>query len=131
MARTSEVGVAAVAVARRTASPSDADGLLRDLYAEHGPALLRLTTALTGGNHGHAEDLVQESMLWAWNHRDNSITATCRWPKRRGYCRSLRARSDHAPSTGYARYAALWQPTMRPRSGGWLVLQRTGQLMAA
>ena len=72
MARTSEVGVAVVAAARRTASPSDADGLLRDLYAEHGPALLRLTTALTGGDRGRAEDLVQETMLRAWNHRDNS-----------------------------------------------------------
>ena len=72
MARTSEVGVAAVAVARRTASPNDADGLLRDLYAEHGAALLRLTTALTGGNHGHAEDLVQETMLRAWTHRHHS-----------------------------------------------------------
>lgn len=47
MARTSEVGVPAVAATRRTASPSDADALLRDLYAEHGPALPRLTTALT------------------------------------------------------------------------------------
>ena len=72
MARTSEVGVPAVAAARRTASPSDADGLLRDLYAEHGPALLRLTTALTGGDRSRAEDLVQETMLRAWNHRDNS-----------------------------------------------------------
>jgi RNA polymerase sigma-70 factor (ECF subfamily) len=72
MARTSEVGVPAVAAARRTASPSDADALLRDLYAEHGPALLRLTTALTGGDRGRAEDLVQETMLRAWNHRDNS-----------------------------------------------------------
>jgi hypothetical protein len=74
MARTSDVGAPAVGAARRTASPSDADELFRDLYAEHRPALLRLTTALTG--------------------------ATSRWPKRRGYCRSGRARSDHTPSTG-------------------------------
>src|SRR5580704_7561393 len=61
-----------------------------------------------------------------------SITATSRWPKRRGCCRSLRARSDHAPSTGYARCAALWRPTTRrPRSGGGLVLQRASQLVAA
>lgn len=72
MTRTSEVGVPAVATGRRTTSPSDADAVFRDLYADHGPALLRLTTALTGGDHGHAEDLVQETMLRAWTHRDSS-----------------------------------------------------------
>jgi RNA polymerase sigma-70 factor, ECF subfamily len=71
MARTSSVGVPAVAAARRAASPSDAEALFRDLYAEHGPALLRLTTAFTG-DRGRAEDLVQETMLRAWTHRDNS-----------------------------------------------------------
>jgi RNA polymerase sigma-70 factor (ECF subfamily) len=71
MARTSEVGVPAVAAARRTASPSDAEAVFRDLYAEHWPALLRLTTVLTGGDRGRAEDLVQETMLRAWTHRDN------------------------------------------------------------
>jgi RNA polymerase sigma-70 factor (ECF subfamily) len=71
MARTSDVGVPAVAAARRAGSPSDADALFRDLYAEHGPTLLRLTTALTGGDRGRAEDLVQETMLRAWTHRDH------------------------------------------------------------
>src|SRR5580693_3252672 len=69
MARTSDVGVPAVGAARRTAAPSDADPLSRDLYAEHGPALLLLTTALTRGDRGRAEDLVQETMLRAWTHR--------------------------------------------------------------
>src|ERR1700722_20878302 len=71
MARTSEDRVPAVAVTRRTTSPSDSDALFRDLYAEHGPALLRLATALTGGDRGRAEDLVQETMLRAWTHRAN------------------------------------------------------------
>ncbi len=71
MARTSQVCVPAVAAVRRTASPSDAEAVFRDLYAEHEPALLRLTTALTGGDRGRAEDLVQETMLRAWTHRDN------------------------------------------------------------
>ena len=48
-----------------------ADTAFRRLYAEHGPALLRLATALTRGDRGHAEDLVQEAMLRAWTHRDN------------------------------------------------------------
>ena len=33
------------------------DAAFRGLYAEHGPALLRLATALTGGDRGRAEDL--------------------------------------------------------------------------
>ena len=47
----------------RTASPDGAEALFRDLYAEHGPALLRLTTALTGGDRGRAEDLVQDATV--------------------------------------------------------------------
>ena len=53
------------------ACPQDADAAFRSLYAEHGSALLRLATALTGGDHGRAEDLVQETMLRAWTHRNN------------------------------------------------------------
>ncbi len=51
--------------------PEEADAAFRSLYAEHGPALLRLSTALTGGDRGRAEDLVQETMLRAWTHRNN------------------------------------------------------------
>lgn len=39
------------------------------LYAEHRPTLLRLATVLSGDDRGHAEDLVQETMLRAWTHR--------------------------------------------------------------
>jgi RNA polymerase sigma-70 factor (ECF subfamily) len=42
-----------------------ANTAFRSLYAEHGPALLRLTD----GDRGRAEDLVQETMLRAWTHR--------------------------------------------------------------
>jgi RNA polymerase sigma-70 factor (ECF subfamily) len=41
----------------------------RRLYTEHRAALLRLATTLADGDHGHAEDLVQETMLRAWTHR--------------------------------------------------------------
>src|SRR5580693_5876226 len=125
MARTSDVGAPAVGAARRTASPSDADELFRDLYAEHGPALLRLTTALTGGDRSRAEDLVQETMLRAWTHRDNS---------------DFQHRSPRAWLMTTARPLAidahrarlLWRSTLRrPWSGGGLVLQRIGQLVTA
>src|SRR6266851_2632728 len=49
----------------------DTDAEFRSLYAEHGPALLRLATALTRGDRRRAEDLVQETMLRAWTHRAN------------------------------------------------------------
>ncbi|MCW2906504.1 MAG: polymerase, sigma-24 subunit, subfamily [Actinomycetia bacterium] len=58
------------ALPRRTAT-LDSDAAFRGLYVAHGPALLRLTTALTGGDRGRAEDLVQETMLRAWTHRSN------------------------------------------------------------
>ena len=50
-------------------SNEDADAAIRARYADHGPALLRPTTALTSGDRGHAEDLVQETMLRAWTQR--------------------------------------------------------------
>src|SRR6266851_3726323 len=53
------------------AVPEDTEAAFRSLYAEHGPALLGLTTALTRGDRGRAEDLVQETMLRAWTHRDD------------------------------------------------------------
>jgi RNA polymerase sigma-70 factor (ECF subfamily) len=54
-----------------SACPEDADVAFRSLYTEHGPALLRLATVLTGDDRGRAEDLVQETMLRAWTHRAN------------------------------------------------------------
>jgi len=52
-----------------TVSHDNADAAFRSLYAEHGPALLRLTTMLTDGDRHRAEDIVQETMLRAWTHR--------------------------------------------------------------
>lgn len=44
------------------------EGRLRALYAEHGGALLGYARHLTGGDHGRAEDIVQETLLRAWRH---------------------------------------------------------------
>jgi RNA polymerase sigma-70 factor (ECF subfamily) len=54
-----------------TVCRDNADAAFRSLYSEHGPALLRLSTVLTGGDRYRAEDIVQETMLRAWTHRAN------------------------------------------------------------
>ncbi len=45
--------------------PDDQDELLRALYDEHAPALWRYTMSLVG-DPGRAEDIVQETLLRAW-----------------------------------------------------------------
>jgi len=42
--------------------------LLRALHAEHGDALFAHALRLTGGDRQRAEDLVQETLLRAWQH---------------------------------------------------------------
>lgn len=40
--------------------------LMRVLHDEHAPALWSFVLRLTGGDHGRAEDIVQETLLRAW-----------------------------------------------------------------
>jgi RNA polymerase sigma-70 factor, ECF subfamily len=44
------------------------DDLLRALHAEHGDALYAHALRLTSGDRQRAEDLVQETLLRAWQH---------------------------------------------------------------
>ncbi len=48
----------------------DGAALLRALYVEHGPALLSYARRFTAGDHALAEDVVQETLLRAWQHPD-------------------------------------------------------------
>jgi len=50
-----------------TSPPRDLDEMLAALYADHGSTLRRFATRLTG-DHGRAEDIVQETMLRAWRY---------------------------------------------------------------
>ena len=44
------------------------EAVLRGLYHDHAGALLRHVLPLTAGDRGRAEDLVQETLLRAWQH---------------------------------------------------------------
>ena len=50
--------------------PVSDDALVRTLYAEHAGPLLRYSLHLTSGDRQRAEDIVQETLLRAWQHPD-------------------------------------------------------------
>jgi RNA polymerase sigma-70 factor, ECF subfamily len=63
--------VAGIKVGRRSSdSAVSDDGLVRTLYAEHAGPLLRYALHLTSGDRQRAEDIVQETLLRAWQHPD-------------------------------------------------------------
>lgn len=49
---------------------ADDEVALRELYDAHAGALLAYSMRLTGGDRGRAEDVVQETFLRAWRHRE-------------------------------------------------------------
>ncbi len=56
---------------RRTgALPTLDDALLRELYSDHAGALLAYVRRLLGGDLAKSEDIVQETLLRAWQHPD-------------------------------------------------------------
>ncbi|MFI1018511.1 sigma-70 family RNA polymerase sigma factor [Streptomyces sp. NPDC020965] len=58
-----------MATATVTASNTTADErLIMDLQRDHGPALLSFLRGLTHGDQQRAEDLVQETLVRAWQH---------------------------------------------------------------
>ena len=53
---------------RGTRSSASDEMLVRTLYAEHAGPLLRYALHLTSGDRQRAEDIVQETLLRAWQH---------------------------------------------------------------
>lgn len=49
---------------------ADDEVALRALYDDHAGALYSYALRLTGGDRGRAEDIVQETLLRAWRHRE-------------------------------------------------------------
>ena len=61
-------------VMRRTRGVAS-DETLRMLWDEHAAALLSFAMRLTGGDRAAAEDVVQETLLRAWQHPESLDTA--------------------------------------------------------
>ncbi|MFJ8229779.1 sigma-70 family RNA polymerase sigma factor [Streptomyces sp. NPDC094448] len=57
-----------MATATLNASPTTDEGAIAELQREHGPALLSFLQGLTYGDQQRAEDLVQETLVRAWQH---------------------------------------------------------------
>ncbi len=51
-----------------SAAPRLDEATLAELYRLHGAHLLRALLRLTNGDHGRAEDILQETLLRAWNN---------------------------------------------------------------
>src|SRR5674536_12737 len=66
--RDSSVGEQSDATGSAPGDDPDAN-FVRAVYAEHGPALLAYATRLIG-DRGQAEDVVQETLLRAWQHAE-------------------------------------------------------------
>src|ERR1700679_2350757 len=53
---------------RRQGAPAADEELVRALYSEHAGPLLRYALHLMSGDRQRAEDIVQETLLRAWQH---------------------------------------------------------------
>ncbi|MGD1223494.1 MULTISPECIES: sigma-70 family RNA polymerase sigma factor [Streptomyces] len=77
---------------------------LRALYARQGPPLFRHVLRLLNGDHQRAEDIVQETFLRAWQHREE-LTAESAAPW-------LHTVAHHLVVSAYRRRAARPQESL-------------------
>ncbi|MGW3635462.1 sigma-70 family RNA polymerase sigma factor [Streptomyces sp. NPDC005122] len=73
---------------------------LAELYQLHGPYLLRSLLRVTSGDHGKAEDILQETLLRAWQHPE-SISCDLKQSRPWLFTVARRIAIDH-----FRRYAA-------------------------
>ncbi|GAB7042445.1 sigma-70 family RNA polymerase sigma factor [Catenuloplanes niger JCM 9533] len=70
------------------------DEALRLAYETHGPILLNYLLRLTSGNRGMAEDILQETLMRAWNHPE-ARTADGQWSRGWLFTVARRIAIDH------------------------------------
>jgi len=111
------------------------DATLRELHDTHAPALLAYARRLCGGDEGRAQDVVQETLLRAWQHPEALDPA--RGPARAWLftvARNIafdahRARVARPPEVGAGPLAALAADDDLDRAlDGWLVADALGTL---
>ena len=97
--------------------PKDEVALMQQVHDEHADVLWRFCLSLVGNDRGHAEDVVQETLLRAWRHRtvlERSPAAVRSWlftVARNIVIDEWRSRRAHWTGSRWL--------SRRPRIGGW------------
>jgi RNA polymerase sigma-70 factor, ECF subfamily len=124
------LGDAGARSSRRTASDEE---LIRALYAEHAAPLLRYAVHLMSGDRQRAEDIVQETLLRAWQHPEAIADRPARpWlfaVARNLAIDSYRARRARPHEVGEAALEVLPAPDEAERAlESWAVADALGAL---
>ncbi|WFE25479.1 sigma-70 family RNA polymerase sigma factor [Solwaraspora sp. WMMD791] len=80
-----------------SSAPADEDAL-KVAYETHGPILLNYLLRLSGGNRAMAEDVLQETLVRAWNHPE-ARTADGQWTRAWLFTVARRIAIDHIRSS--------------------------------
>jgi RNA polymerase sigma-70 factor (ECF subfamily) len=75
------------------------DAALKLAYEAHGPILLNYLARLTNGNRAMAEDILQETLMRAWNHPE-ARTADGEWSRGWLFTVARRIAIDHIRAAG-------------------------------
>lgn len=119
--------------ARNPRRISSDEELIRALYAEHATPLLRYAVHLMSGDRQRAEDIVQETLLRAWQHPE-AIAGRPARPWLFAVARNLaidayRARQSRPPEVGEAALEVLPVPDEADRAlESWAIADALGSL---